>query len=381
MTQKLQFLINCCKSKPTRADIEQISAKISRFDITELADITALAHTHGVLPLVFHAVQTHAAGHISEKSIAPLKKSYIITVAKNSRMTAEMIRLIRLLNENDIQALAFKGPSLSQLAYGDITSREFHDLDILIKRQDARRVAVLLTEDKYISEFSLAEDIADAYVGWVNVIGFRKLERIEIHWDLLSINYAIHWPENSLWGNTDTTTIDGISIPIPAYNTHLLYLCAHGAKHLFERLEWVCDIDRMIRVTPDLNWQSLFEEAKERRIERILRLGLYLSHKLLSLPLPENIKTEVMNDAAVKDLGQRLIDMNFNTSDGQGRSYRSFFLLWRMRENRSDRIRFAYRAMFAPKFDDFIFIKLPRHLLFLYPIIRPFRLLAKYFMS
>jgi hypothetical protein len=379
MTPNIQFLINCGKSEPTAANIQQICAHASQLDSSQLSGLVILAHAHGILPLVYHALQSHAVGLISEKYLAEIKRNNMSIVAKNMHMAAELTRLLRLLNKNGIQALAFKGPALSQFAYEDITLREYCDLDILIKRQDARKAIALLIEDNYIPEIILAEDTSDTFFSRVNVIGLGKSIRIEIHWELLSKNYAIDWQEDALWEVHDNTTIDGVVVPMPAYNTHLLYLCAHGAKHLFERLEWVCDIDRFIRVKPDLDWQSLFKDAQAQGIERILMLGLYLSHSLLALPLPEKIKTKALNDSTVPELGQRIIEINFSTADRQGRYYGTFGILWRMRENLSDRLSFAYRALFAPKLGDFHYVELPSYLLFLYPIIRPFRLLMKYF--
>jgi hypothetical protein len=379
MTPDILFLINCCKTDPTASDIEQMRTHASQLDKLQLSRIVSLAQVHSVLPLVYNAIEAHAADFIAPDYLAELRQSYLRIVAQNMQMAGELIRILELLKENAIQALAFKGPALAQLAYEDITLRQYCDLDILIKKQDISRCIALLEEDRYIPEIALAEDTRETFFGCVNVIGLGKNIRIEIHWELVSKNYAIDWQEKILWAKNDTTTISGSAVPVLASNTHLLYLCAHGAKHLFERLEWICDIDRFIRSKPDLAWSDLFEDARSLGIERIVLLGLYLSHTLLDLPLPENIKSGVSNNRVVKKLGQHIIDLHFSTPDRQGRSYGSFSLLWRMRENPTDRLRFAYRALFAPKIDDFKYIALPRHLVFLYPLIRPFRLGSKYF--
>ncbi len=379
MTPDILFLIRCCKSESTTVDIEKIREQISNYESAKLSDLFTLARVHGILPLVYHTVQTHLVDLIPEENLAALKRNYMSTVVRNMSMTAELIRLLGLLNSSGIQALAIKGPALAQFAYEDITLREYSDLDILIKRKDARKATSQLIKDNYIPEIVLPEDITDAFIGSVNVIGLSKDIRVEVHWELLSNNYAIYWQEDILWSSTDTTFINGLSVPIPAYRTHLLYLCAHGAKHLFERLEWICDIDRLIRMRSDLDWQSLFSDAQTQGTERILMLGLYISHSLLDSPLPEQILNRIVNDSTVAELGENVIDTSFTSSNRPRKSYSTFRLLWRMREKLADRIRFAYRAMFSPKIDDFHYIKLPRSLLFLYPIIRPIRLLLKYF--
>lgn len=379
MPPDLQCLVNCCKMNPTDLDIEQICDQLKELIGQSLSDFISLAHAHGVFPLVYQAICKYAADLVSKQSLSELKQSNMNIVIQNMYMSAEMIRVLALLNENSIQAQAFKGPALSELAYGDIALRQYCDLDILIKKQDIAKSITLLSADGYTPEINLPEGMDKAFFACVNVIGLGKTIRIEIHWELLSKNYAIEWLEDTLWKENDTVYIDGDDVSMLAYNTHLLYLCTHGAKHLFERLEWVCDIDRLIRAKPNMDWQSLFEDARTLGIERMLLLGLYLAHQLLGLPLPRKISVKVFNESEVEALGRQIISLNFSTPDKQGRSYGTFGLLWRMRENYTDRLRFAWRAMFAPKFDDFKALQLPAYLVFLYPVVRPFRLLVKYF--
>ncbi len=91
------------------------------------------------------------------------------------------------------------------------------------------------------------------------------------------------------------------------------------------------------------------------------------------------IQNEIKKDHELPKLISKVIKINFSEAAQKGKSYSSFGLLWSMRENLSDQLRFAWRGLFAPKFDDFLFIQLPKHLTFLYPIVRPFRLVIKYF--
>lgn len=379
MTPNMQFLINCCKYKPATNDIEKIRTHIAQLNNNQqLSKITTLAHAHGIFPLVYHAIQEHAADLLSNDTLDDLKQENLTIVMQNMRMTAELIRIMRLLEENGIGALAFKGPALAQLAYGDITLRQYGDLDILIRKKDIAKTIALLTKDEYIPEIHLPEATQKMFFACVNVIGLEKTTRIEIHWELVSKNYAINWEESELWIASNTININGTLIPMLSYNTHLLYLCAHGSKHLFERLEWVSDIDRFIRENPALAWQSLFEDAQSKGIERMLLLGLFLCHKLLATPLPENISTRVVSDPAVAKLGNHIIKLHFSTSNTSGKSYGTFRLLYQMREKLADQLSFTYRGIFAPTLEDFKYIKLPRSLIFMYSIIRPFRLLMKY---
>ena len=135
MTPDIQFLINCCKTNPTATEIKQICTHISKLDSQQLSRIVTLAHAHGIFPLVYHTIQTHAVDLISDETHAELKQHNMTIVMQNMRMTAELIRIMRLLEENGIEALAFKGPTLAYSVYGNIVLRQYGDLDILTKKK------------------------------------------------------------------------------------------------------------------------------------------------------------------------------------------------------------------------------------------------------
>ena len=382
LSTELRFLVNCCKTNPSKEDIEKIHSCLSL--ITDHKSLITAATQHGILPLVYKTLKNLYEDHPDTGStfLNELKVQYMQIAQRNILMSAELLRIMKLFEENGIKALAFKGPTLSQMAYGDITLRQFGDLDILIQKKDRSAMMALLIQEQYIPEIDLKKETKETFFKCVNVIGLHKRStgiRVEIHWELLSRNYAIDWEEKSLWDKQESVKINHKEIPVLPLEQQLLYLCAHGAKHLFERLEWVCDIDRSIKADPDINWQHLLNEAEKLGIKRMLYLGLALSQQFFGLELPEMIQQKIEQDKALPGLISKVIEINFSKTSQEGKSYSSFRLLWNMRENLSDQLRFAWRGLFAPKFDDFKFIQLPRHLAFLYPVVRPYRLITKYF--
>lgn len=391
LSLELAFLIACCKTNPSEEDTEFIHSYLSRISNAPSGSalgvheslITA-ASQHGILPLVYKTIKNVSKSHYSlEHLLTALKSAYSQIARRNMLMSAELIRIMKLFENNGIEALAFKGPALSQSAYGDITLRQYGDLDILIKRSDISPMINLMRVEGYVPELALDTKMKETFLNALNVIGFYKSTTnvlIEVHWELLSKNYAIHWNENALWDQKrESAVINGTGIPVLPFEQQLLYLCVHGSKHLFERLEWICDIDRSIRVNPDINWQHLLKEAEKRGIKRMLFLGLALCEQFFALELPDRIRNEMGKEKALPKLISKVIGINFSETSEKGKGYSTFGLLWSMRENLSDKLRFTWHGLFAPKFDDFNFIQLPKPLTFLYTIIRPFRLVTKYF--
>ncbi|MDM5262625.1 nucleotidyltransferase family protein [Sulfurovum sp. XTW-4] len=383
LNDDLKFLVACCQTEPSVDDNKFILSYLNaeRFDLNALI---SLANQHGVLPLVYKTMKKIVVDdpNFIQHFLSELKPYYMSIVQRNMLMTTELINIIKLLRENQMEAIAFKGPTLSQKAYGDITLRQFGDLDILIKRSDVSTMIGLLIAEGYVPQLELDTKLKETFLNALNVIGFYKNTSnilIEVHWELLSKNYAIAWDEDALWGQKrESITINKFSLQVLPCEEQLLYLCTHGSKHLFERLEWICDIDRYIKVNPDINWTYLLNEAKKRGIKRMLYLGLTLCQHFFRLELPELIEENIKQDKKLSELISKVIKSNFSETSKEGKNYSYLMLIWNLRENLPDKFRFTWYAFFAPQFDDFKFIQLPNYLAFLYPLVRQFRLIKKY---
>ena len=80
-------------------------------------------------------------------------------VKQNMLMTSELIKVLKILEENNIEAISFKGPVLSQLAYGDVVSRQYCDLDILINIKDFESVVNLSAHFKTLDSTLVAIEL------------------------------------------------------------------------------------------------------------------------------------------------------------------------------------------------------------------------------
>src|SRR5438128_11589161 len=100
------------------------------------------------------------------------------------------------------------------------------------------------------------------------------------------------------WESLRTLTLAGRRVHTLAPEPLLLFLCSHGAKHMFERLGWICDIARFLMVTPDLAWPAVVTQARRARALRQVSLGVRLAADLLGAPSPG----ELPSDPAVKSL-------------------------------------------------------------------------------
>jgi hypothetical protein len=71
---------------------------------------------------------------------------------------------------------------------------------------------------------------------------------------------------------------------------NLLCLSAHGAKHLWERLGWACDVAELLRAEPALDWAETLRQANANGLRRVVLSAGLLAKELLGAPLPGDIE-------------------------------------------------------------------------------------------
>lgn len=381
MTPDIQFLINCCKVKPTASDIKQIRAHLSQLKSQQLSKIVTFAHNHRVFPLFYQTIQAHTSNLLSREILADLKQQNLTIVMHNMRMTAELIRIMRLLEENAIDALTFKGPTLAQLAYGNIALRQYGDLDILVDKHDAYIAGKLMCENghkaivplnilqnrtylKVAKEFCLLSKQGNVYT--------------ELHWRLFEKKFNILIPESSKSG-FQSVSINNFSIKTFPTDLLLVYLCLHGSKHSWERIAWICDIDRLLR-SSRIDWGKALDIAEGSHSNRSFYLGLNLCSSFLQTPLPDSVikKMGKYDVTELKALTLTNLSEKGSTRNELQNNRKSFFYQSKLYDSKIDKIYFCLNTFFGISTTDCQTLLLPEKLRFLYIFLRPFLLLYRY---
>ena len=382
LSPELLFLIACCQTNPSEKDINFI---LSYLNTPSLSTITSMASSHGILPLVYKTVKEQQAlvgNEDFDTFLSVLKTQYMSIAQRNMLMSAELIRIMKLLKENNIEALAFKGPSLSQMAYGDITLRQYVDLDVLVDEDDAFQAGKLMSENGHRAMLPLT--ILSSKTCLHTAKDFSLMSEAggvhtELHWRLFEKKYNISLLSCAIDKKCQTVKINNHKIKTLQSELLLVYLCLHGAKHAFERIEWICDIDRLIR-SSDVNWKEAIAIADQSHSKRSFYLGLSLTHYLFHTSLPSdtlsNINTDdikILHTMTVKQMSEK----ESERSDFK-RNRDTFFYQAKLFDQKSDMIRFYLSTFFKISTTDCQTFVLPENLKFLYIILRPIRLVWNY---
>ena len=312
-------------------------------------------------------------------------KSYNLEIVKrNMLMTTELVKIMRLLKESDIEAIAFKGPTLSQSAYNDITLRQYSDLDILININDIKKVYKLLLSNDYTTEVEDKFLDNELFIETTSDIQFfhtKKNLLIEIHWKLFRNQFSNKLNHKEIWLNKQKVQIYNNYLNVFSNEILLIYLCMHGSKHKWERIEWIVDIDKTINQNPNLNWNYIIEQSILLESYTMLYLGLYLTNKLFNTPLSNKLDKVKLNSKLNIKLSKSIMSSFIILTENKteiDKNLSTFKFHYALNSTLIQKIRFLIKRLFPIMNGDIMQINLPKRLFFLYYIIKPIRLLVKY---
>lgn len=353
------------------APADQLHTCISPdFDWTWFAET---ARVHAVLPLAHRRLA--AAG------IAPpeLERQATGVALRNLRLTTELLGLARAFEGREIRLLAWKGPALAMLAWGDITLREFRDLDLVVFPEDRARAGALLEERGYQLEGGRTGARARALSrsGCEAIYRSPAGHRVELHWRFAAGLFATRLTVADVWPRRQMVTLGGGRVDTLGRGDLLLALGEHGAKHAWERLSWIADVGRLAG-DREVEWAAVFRQARVLGSERMLLLGLRLAEALLGAELPPAVQERRRAHPGLPRLATWVTERLFRATPGHIPAGERRVFQLRVRERLLDRVRFLAGQAFGIGEGDFQAVELPAALYPLYYLLRPFRLARRF---
>jgi len=342
--------------------------------------LVATAHHHCLIPLLDSHLKAAAPELIPPEVTGRLEQDNRENTRRNLFLTAELLKVLELLEAHDIPAVSFKGPTLALRAYGDVGLRQFGDLDILVHRKDILKVKELLISRAYQTTLKLTRAQQAALLRWDAAYNFDN-ERgvmLDVHWDFVERHCSFDIDINRLWERLEPVTISGKQLLTLSAEDLLLILCLHGFTHLWERLGWICDVASLIDSRKDIDWEVVGKNTTRLGVRRIVSLGLLLAGDLLGASVPSSVSKSVQPDSGVKELAEQIKEHLFTGRGATAGVLAEAVTLVTLRDRRSDRIKAGLRLATAPRSYDWMFLSVPDSLFFLYYLVRPLRIAGRY---
>ena len=345
-------LLLCCARASLDADIEARIRDLLRqkVDWNYVIDVAA---AHGVKPLLCHNLTNRCAASVPKTLLVQFRRYIQAHAFNNLFLTRELIRLLGLLEKNGISAIPWKGPVLAAMAYGNVALRQFGDLDILVRQDDAMRGKDLLFSAGYRLQYEGSAESAVAFHSARKVYELIREDGrvvVELHWAITSQTFPFRLDPASLWENIATISLEGAPVHNLSPEDLLLVLCVHGAKHHWGKLMWISDIAEVLRTYSNkIDWKRLTQRADGLGGARMLFLGLLLAQDLLGAKLPSEFLQRTRGDPTLAYLTTEVRSGLFAGGPLMAVERPTFYVA--LRERPQDRMRcrlyLAYR-MLAP---------------------------------
>jgi hypothetical protein len=373
-------LLACCARTRVDSAIAQKISEILKGNL-DWDYIFTEAEENSVTPLLGRNLQALASDTIPGAVLERLKNVCRANTIRCLFLTAELTKILELFRARGIHGIAYKGPALAVQAYGDVTLRQFEDLDIIIRQSDLQKANEVMVGLGYRPRFEwiFSSDAASSLVpGEYNYRDEKRRLMVELHTELT----LRHFPEvpdlEDFSKRLVPVKLNDRDVPTFSVEDALIVLSIHGAKDFWERFSWIADISELVQRYPDLDWDVTIERAEALEAGRMLHTGLLLATRLLDAGVPDEIRRRLQADQAASEVAgeilSSLMSREYRPLDAKGR----FNFRRRMRRGKLAGFRYAMRLSVIPAEEDYEMMRLPAKLAPLYVALRPLRLLRKY---
>jgi len=366
-----------------RRSLEPESVKQIRLLSTEDIDWDCLVNkacAHKLQFLLYRCLKSACSESLNHPALVQLDRLYLRNVAYSLRITRQFFEIMDLLGDHGIQAMPFKGPVLSELAYGDHTLRPIGDLDLLVDRQKAFRSLELLIDQGFRTELALDFEQFWAYSAKKNGMALYHPGSdltLDLHWEMTG-NYAFE-PLVLSRMSLDMFQMDlaGRTLPQPCLETLLIYLCLCGTRDCWKDLESVSAVSGLIAGHHNWDWLKVQRIADRLSCRRMASLGLLLAFHLFDSNLPSTVLNTAADDPIVSNLAsevcQYLLAADESEAVANRKSKFSTFHI-RARDRWPEKLRYCKHLLLNATDQEWRSFPLPAGLSFLHTLLRPLRL-------
>lgn len=389
---EIELLLCCARTHLNDSTTERIKALVQ--ENIDWKYLIQIAYIHNVIPLLYFNLSKICPQVVPATFLQQLQQDQYRRTQRNLILTNKLFKLLELFEVNNIPVIPFKGPILAISAYGDISRRNFYDLDILVRKQDFLKTKELLTglgyrafsnsnekEAAYLS--SLKEQQQKAYLKshWeLHMVDERDRVTVDVHHGMLPKQFSFLFDTEWLWEYTQSKPFANRMVLNLSPEDSILILCSQGAKDCWQGLNRICDIAQVIYTSNEINWEQVCNRATKLRMTRIFLLGLLLAHELLEVELPKTILQQIQAKPLLKSLASQIYTQLFYQTESSllNQKVNSSFFHLQMIEHPLDKAWYCFEHLIVPTVADEVFLPLPQFLSFLHYPLRLIRLIRVY---
>jgi hypothetical protein len=295
-------------------------------------------------------------------------------------VTEELLKLLTLFEAHALPAIPYKGPVIAAFVYGNLSLRQFADLDILVRDEDYHRAKHLLVSQDY----RVVGDPGDYWE--TTFVDPNGRITVDLHKAMTPPDFPCRLDFKYLSGRLQRVVLAGTEISNLCPEDTLLMLAIQITKDTgtrFAQLIKICDIAELLRVSTRLDLVEALKQAQKLGVERMLLFSLRLTNSLLGTVLPQEIVGAKSLQPSIVRLVEYARQQLFYKGDRTAPDQLTDQFRWLVRERLRDKlcpyyVRYFHLRTLVPNDRDRAFLRLPAYLSFVYYLLRPIRLFWEY---
>ncbi len=302
---------------------------------------------------------------------------------RNLRQTAQLLRLLGRLEGAGIVAVPYKGPAWAERFYGDLTMRAWSDLDVFVTHAQVAEARALLLANGFSDHGTFNERImAKKSRGWGEIALWATAGdvQLELHWEATVGVGARSLRAEAIMAGAKKLTLLGREVMTPSDVDALLLTCLNGTKDHWAGIEGLLCVALQVQRFPAADWPLVLAGAKKARCLRRTLIAVAHTCRVFDLETPPQVAAAVARDGAARRLLRGLTPANLERGKVASHEPRLDILAWRFASEDSFVAALLYAAtrFLRPGPEDWEWLALPKGAGWLYPVLRPARLAAKW---
>src|SRR5476651_2374482 len=305
-TVSAEFDLLCLMVRP-RPDLTRVRERIaSGIDFEVLFE---LAGAHGVRPMLLLAIAALSGQGVPGTIRASLRYFQRTHLARVLSLSEEVCRVARLFAAEGIPFAVFKSAVLAASLYGEVSDREYNDIDVIVPPEHMTKAETLLASLGYGNRQG-DRAFRQVFLASQRQYAFVRPEfdsAIDLHWHFSGRRLPFPVQPDEIWPSLISVQIGSCTVPSLSDVDIALMLAGHGTKESWKSLAWVSDFAMLIERKPDLDWSEVHRRARLQHCGDAVLLGCAMASGLLETPVPPVLSATVSGNVRVRRIAASLL--------------------------------------------------------------------------
>ena len=295
-----RLLVLCARlttSESIRVEIEDLVGGGLDWDL-----LWRLTRTNGVTPLVYRTLSTICPAAVPSAIHDAFRRHLQVNALLNTVLAKELVAVLDALAAKGVRAIPFKGVTLAQTAYGDLSLRECADLDLIVDQASIPQARQALWSQGYQLT---GQDVEGKQGSEEQYHFFQKkngIVAVDLQWIMACRHFGFRLDRCAFLDRLKPVHLPTKMVMGLCPEDLLILLCVHGSKHAWEQLKWTCDVAELVRRRPTLDWSRILFQADQWGCRRMVLLGLGMAKNLFDIVLPRIVLHEIESDSDIPTL-------------------------------------------------------------------------------